>query len=180
MSQSKFEQKFFFPVFFISKLLKSSVLRLLPYHCYCKKCYKILFTFSQQHKINNLGNFSIYGLRTRFPPRVTNLRVPNSTLFFHNWVCGTFLLMSSGLDCNLKKLFKRSALRKQYPYSQLFWSVFPHFRTEYGEIRSISSYLVRMRENMDQDNSEYGHFLCKVDFTFKSETRDYHQLILLY
>ena len=27
------------------------------------------------------------------------------------------------------------------------------------EIRSISQYSVRMRENTDQNNSEYGHFL---------------------
>ena len=31
-----------------------------------------------------------------------------------------------------------------------FWSVYPCIRTEYGEIRSISPYSVRMRENMDQ------------------------------
>ena len=38
----------------------------------------------------------------------------------------------------------------------------PHFsriRTECGEIRSISPYSVRMRENADQNNSEYSHFL---------------------
>ena len=42
--------------------------------------------------------------------------------------------------------------------SELFWSVFFHIPTEYGEIRSISRFSVRMRENADQDNSEYGHF----------------------
>ena len=31
-----------------------------------------------------------------------------------------------------------------------FWSVFPRIRTEYGEIRSISPYSVRMRENTDK------------------------------
>ena len=30
------------------------------------------------------------------------------------------------------------ALRKKYPYSELFWSAFSHIWTEYGEIRSIS------------------------------------------
>ena len=35
--------------------------------------------------------------------------------------------------------------------------IFP-FRTEYGEIWSISLYSVRMRENADQNNSECGHF----------------------
>ena len=32
-------------------------------------------------------------------------------------------------------------------------------RTEYGEVLRISPYSVQMRENVDQNNSEYGHFL---------------------
>ena len=52
------------------------------------------------------------------------------------------------------------ALHKKYPYSKLFWSVFSRIRTEYADIRIIFPYLVRMRENTDQNNSEYGHFLC--------------------
>ena len=47
-------------------------------------------------------------------------------------------------------------LRKKCPYSELFWSVFSRIRTEYGEIRSISQYSIRMRENTDQENPEYG------------------------
>ena len=39
-----------------------------------------------------------------------------------------------------------------------FWSVFSRIRTEYGEIRSIFPYSVRMRENTDRKNSEFGHF----------------------
>ena len=37
----------------------------------------------------------------------------------------------------------------------------PYFRiwTEYGEIRRISAYSVSMRENVDQNHSEYGHLL---------------------
>ena len=52
------------------------------------------------------------------------------------------------------------ALRKKCPYLELFWSVLSHIRTEYGEICSISPYSVKMRENADQNNSEYGHFSC--------------------
>ena len=44
----------------------------------------------------------------------------------------------------------------------LFWSVFPHIQTEYGEILRISPYLVQMRENTDQKNSDYGHFSRSV------------------
>ena len=51
-----------------------------------------------------------------------------------------------------------SALREKCLHSEFFWSVFPRIRTEYGEIRSISPYSVRMWENTDQKNSEYGHF----------------------
>ena len=42
--------------------------------------------------------------------------------------------------------------------SELFWSVFSRIRTEYWDIQSISLYSVRMRENANQRNSEYGHF----------------------
>ena len=50
-------------------------------------------------------------------------------------------------------------LRKGCPYSELFWSVFSRIRTEFGDILPISSYSVRIRENTDQNNSDYGHFL---------------------
>ena len=46
-------------------------------------------------------------------------------------------------------------LRKKCPYSELFWSAFSRIRTDYGE---IPAYSVRMRENADHNNSEYGHF----------------------
>ena len=55
--------------------------------------------------------------------------------------------------------FIRATLRKKCPYSELFWPVFSGIRTEYGEILGISPYLVQMRENTDQNNSEYWHFL---------------------
>ena len=45
------------------------------------------------------------------------------------------------------------------PYSESFWFAFSRIRTEYGGILRISPYSVRMRENADQNNSEYGHFL---------------------
>ena len=60
------------------------------------------------------------------------------------------------------------ALRERCPHSKLFWSVFSGIRTEYGEIR-ISPYYVRMLENMDQNNSEYGHFLHSGDEKYSSD-----------
>ena len=57
----------------------------------------------------------------------------------------------------------RPLLRQKCPYSELFWSVFFRILTEYGEMRlRISPYSVRMRENTDQNISEYGHFLSNV------------------
>ena len=53
-------------------------------------------------------------------------------------------------------------LRKKCLYSELFWSVFSRIQTEYGEIRSISPYSVRMRANADQNNSKYEHFSRSV------------------
>ena len=50
------------------------------------------------------------------------------------------------------------------PYSELFWFTFSNIRTENGEIIRISSYSVRMWENADQNNSEYGHFLRSAVF----------------
>ena len=54
------------------------------------------------------------------------------------------------------------ALCKTCPYTELFWSVFFRIWTEYGELRSISPYSVQMRENTDQNNSEYERFLRNV------------------
>ena len=68
----------------------------------------------------------------------------------------------------LFNIMKRQTLRKKFPYSELFWSVYSRIRTEYGEIRSISSYSVRMWENKDQNNSEYGHFSRIEIGTWKS------------
>ena len=50
-----------------------------------------------------------------------------------------------------------TALKRRY--SEYFWSLFSRIWTEYGdtEIRSISLFSVKMRENPDQKNSEYKH-----------------------
>ena len=52
-----------------------------------------------------------------------------------------------------------NTLGKKCLYSELFCSTFSRIWAEHGEIRSISPYSVRMRENVEQNNSEYGHFL---------------------
>ena len=50
-------------------------------------------------------------------------------------------------------------LRKTCPYLELFWSTFSRIWTQYGGIPRISPHSVRMRENVEQINSEYGRFL---------------------
>ena len=75
--------------------------------------------------------------------------------------------IAQGLQYNTRPLFalgllyfySKGSLRKMCPYSELFWLAFSYIRTEYGEIRSISLYWVRMRENANQNNSEYEYFL---------------------
>ena len=54
--------------------------------------------------------------------------------------------------------FIQTEFQTLYMYSELFWSIFSRIRTEYEEILRSSPYSVRMRENMDQNNSEHGHF----------------------
>ena len=56
-------------------------------------------------------------------------------------------------------LICRAALREKSPYSELFWSAFSRIRNEYGEILRISLHSVRMQENADRNNSEYGYVL---------------------
>ena len=56
------------------------------------------------------------------------------------------------LQClqNLLHLMKES-LCEMCPNTEFFWSVFSRIRTEYREIRNISPYSVRMRENTVQE-----------------------------
>ena len=47
-------------------------------------------------------------------------------------------------------------------YGDFFWSVFLRIRAEQVEIQSIYPYSVQMRENKDQENSVFEHFLRSV------------------
>ena len=60
----------------------------------------------------------------------------------------------------VKSVYTVYILREKCPHSESFWSLFSRVRTEYGEILRISPYSVRMQENPDQNNYEYGHFRC--------------------
>ena len=50
-------------------------------------------------------------------------------------------------------------LCEKCPYSELFWSTFSRIWTEYGEYSISLRIQSKMRENADQNNSEYEHFL---------------------
>ena len=63
-------------------------------------------------------------------------------------------------------LTENFSLREKRPYSEFFWPPVSRIRTKYGETPRISQYSVRMRENTDQKNFEYGHFSCS---TYKYE-----------
>ena len=63
---------------------------------------------------------------------------------------------------------KKWTLRKKCSYSEFFWSVFFPIWTEYLR---ISPYSVRMREDTDQKNSEYGTFyIVKIASIFTGLT----------
>ena len=53
---------------------------------------------------------------------------------------------------------RRKILEKKCSYLKFFWSVFSGSLTEYGDLLSKYSYSVRMPENRNQKNTEYGHF----------------------
>ena len=72
----------------------------------------------------------------------------------------------------ISKISLRRTLRKKCPSSELFWSAFSRIRTKYGEILRISPYPVRMRENADHHNFEYGHF-SRSRNDQKNESRKY-------
>ena len=65
-------------------------------------------------------------------------------------------------DGDKDRIFVYITLREKYLYLELLWSVFSGIRTEYEEILYFSPYLVWMRKNADQNNTEYGHFLGSV------------------
>ena len=65
-------------------------------------------------------------------------------------------------------------LRKKC-HSEFFWSTFYRIRTEYGDLESKSLYSIRVRENVDQKHSLYGHFSRSVSFS----RRDPDQMELL-
>ena len=65
---------------------------------------------------------------------------------------------------NAVKALHMYRLREKCPYPEFFCSVLFRIPTEYGGILRISLYSVQMRENTDQNNSEYEHFLLSDSY----------------
>ena len=63
------------------------------------------------------------------------------------------------------------SLCEKCSYSELFWSAFFWIWTEYGEISSISPYSVRMWQNVDQNNSEYGHVSRSECYHYQTKSK---------
>ena len=110
-------------------------------------------------------------------PEYRKIRTRKYSTFWHS-SCSEYYKWNLETIPNLLKLseiFGNMILREKCPCLELFWSVFSRIQTEYGEIRNISPYSVQMRENTDQNNSEYGHFLRSV--TFNSDSLKYLTII---
>ena len=60
-----------------------------------------------------------------------------------------------------------NALPKKCPYSEFFWSAFSRIWIDYRDLQSKSPCSVQIRENADQKDSEYRHFLCSDELKFK-------------
>ena len=71
-----------------------------------------------------------------------------------------YVLYFSNMFFRVELLYHVTTLCKKRLFGVILVRIFPTFsriRAEYGEIRSISPYLVRMREKC-QNNSGYGYF----------------------
>ena len=101
------------------------------------------------------GKRSIFGFFLQFlPPNTLNCG-PNDWNFPENTV---FIIV-----------YKISwSLCEKCPFLELFWSIFSRIRTEYEKILRISSYSVRMWENTNQNNSEYGQILRSGLYNFST------------
>ena len=57
----------------------------------------------------------------------------------------------------------KCTLSEKCLYLEFFWSVFSRIGIEYVDLLCKSPYYFRMRKNMDQKNSDYGHLLDSVN-----------------
>ena len=74
------------------------------------------------------------------------INIPNPCRPFERFLIKFYKKISS-IPLSINELKETFSLLKNCPYSELFWSAFSRTRTEYGEVRCISPYSVRMLGN---------------------------------
>ena len=102
-----------------------------------------------------------YGTLIPKPANIYFFKFGNRTTTERCEICPNWSLTS--FWCFYSYLWTSHCKNRQY--LELIWSAFSRIQTKYGEILWISSYLFQMRENTNQNNSEYGHFLLSAYFT---------------
>ena len=125
--------------------------------------------FSDSYHLENLPTCFTSSTHTAIDLFVANARSFFMDMNYHKMLCAfvkaTFTKdKRKFMNYRCFKSLSKVSLRKKCPYSEFFWSPFSRILTEYGEILRISPYSVQMRENTDQNNFEYGQFLCSVCF----------------
>ena len=118
------------------------------------------------HALHYISQF----LNSQYLKLVNFLTVIHISLFEYNSIFFSYLSTAKIFQGEMAVPYELSSLtlHEKCPYSELFWSAFSPIWNEYGEILRISLYSVRMWENMDQNNSEYGLLLCSVIFVKKN------------
>ena len=63
-------------------------------------------------------------------------------------------------------------MREKRSYLEFLWFAFSLIWTKYADIRSISPYSLRMRENADQKSLEYEHFSRNVSLVWSESEKE--------
>ena len=119
----------------------------------------------------------------RSGPNKEPLRITHYVNLMKNSVIclGSLLLLLQRMN-EIQKTFVKAlciTLCEKCPYSEISWSVISRIRAEYGETLRISPYSVWMRENADQNNFEYGHFLrsLAMNNSWSVQSRAFQRLV---
>ena len=134
--------------------------------CFCEFCEIFLNSHSIELLLKAISDFTVLWPNTKIYTqlpiyfyleeqlRIRSLYSGQKKLgtwhFFAFWIWFPRIEWYSRYRCNYAfKILKPQcfSLREKRPYTEFFWSVFFRIWTECGEIRSISPYSVRMREN---------------------------------
>ena len=91
---------------------------------------------------------------------------------FFRWSQHVVYIFCINYMTNLVSIFLCFTLRKKFPYSEFFWSVFFRIRTEYGEKLGISPHSVRMWKNTDQKTPNTDTFYAVPGLTISASFRN--------